>query len=316
MRQLTCTGPGEVAWREVAEPAGDEPTDALVRPIAVARCEIDPLLVLAGPTSPVGFAVGHEAVAEVVDLGDGVDGLAVGDLVLPSFQVSCGVCATCRRGRSALLRARTRSSRTTGCSRSRGPSTAACSPTWCASRTPPRCSRRSRTAIDPVAAASVPDNVLDGYRSVAPHLREQPGADVLVVIHGNRSIGLYAVHSALALGAGIGHRRQRRRRDARRGRAPGRGDLPHRLRGSAGTTLADRRRLRPAIGRARMGDPGDRARRDAPQRLVLRRRPDRPDAAGSALHARHLVPHRTSPLGLAPPRGGRRSSGRVVCTPS
>jgi len=55
--------------------------------------------------------------------------------------------------------------------------------------------------IDPVAAASVPDNVLDGYRSVAPHLRERPDADVLVVIHGNRSIGLYAVHSALALGA-------------------------------------------------------------------------------------------------------------------
>src|SRR6478752_5441257 len=101
MRQLTCTGPGEVGWRDVAEPAVTQPTDALIRPIAVARCEIDPLLVLAGPTSPVGFAVGHEAVAEVVDLGHGIHGLAVGDLVLPSFQVSCGECATCRRGRSA-----------------------------------------------------------------------------------------------------------------------------------------------------------------------------------------------------------------------
>ena len=64
--------------------------------------------------------------------------------------------------------------------------------------------------IDPVAAASVPDNVLDGYRSVAPHLVARPGADVLVAIHGNRSIGLYAAQAALALGAGIGDRGERR----------------------------------------------------------------------------------------------------------
>jgi threonine dehydrogenase-like Zn-dependent dehydrogenase len=36
---------------------------------------------------------------------------------------------------------------------------------------------------------------------VAPHLAEQPGADVLVVCHGSRSIALYAAQAALALGA-------------------------------------------------------------------------------------------------------------------
>jgi len=56
--------------------------------------------------------------------------------------------------------------------------------------------------IDPVAIASLPDNVLDGYRTVAPHLAEMPGADVLVVCHGSRSIALYAAQAALALGAG------------------------------------------------------------------------------------------------------------------
>jgi len=55
--------------------------------------------------------------------------------------------------------------------------------------------------IDPIALASVSDNVLDGYRTVAPHLAEQPGARVLVVCHGSRSIALYAVQAALALGA-------------------------------------------------------------------------------------------------------------------
>jgi alcohol dehydrogenase len=56
--------------------------------------------------------------------------------------------------------------------------------------------------LDPVAVASVPDNVVDGYRAVAPHLRQRPGADVLVACHGTPSIGLYAAQSALALGAG------------------------------------------------------------------------------------------------------------------
>jgi alcohol dehydrogenase len=56
--------------------------------------------------------------------------------------------------------------------------------------------------VDPVQLASVPDNVIDGYRSVAPHLARSPGLDVLVVIHGTPSIGLYAALSAVALGAG------------------------------------------------------------------------------------------------------------------
>jgi alcohol dehydrogenase len=55
---------------------------------------------------------------------------------------------------------------------------------------------------DPVSLASVSDNVVDGYRAVAPHLRDRPGSDVLVVSHGGPSIPLYAVQAALALGAG------------------------------------------------------------------------------------------------------------------
>src|SRR6201999_2775851 len=55
---------------------------------------------------------------------------------------------------------------------------------------------------DPAALASVSDNVLDGYRAVAPHLDAHPGSEVLIVAHGYPSIPLYAVQTALALGAG------------------------------------------------------------------------------------------------------------------
>jgi alcohol dehydrogenase len=189
-----------VEWCDVPEPTIVEPTDALVRPIAVARCEIDPLLILAGPRRAARFAVGHEAVAEVVAVGDNID-LAVGTRVLPSFQVSCGSCAQCRRGKSAICASypilsdygmEPLSGVEYGGMVSdlvRVPHAATMLTTL-----PER--------LDPVALASVPDNVLDGYRSVATHLAARGATDVLIACHGNPSIGLYAAQAAAALGAG------------------------------------------------------------------------------------------------------------------
>ena len=200
MRQLTCTGPGTIEWLEVPEPSIIDATDALVRAVAVARCEIDPLLVLAGPTDGNGFALGHEAVVEVMALGSDVDGLAIGGLALSSFQVSCGACPTCRRGHTA------------NCDRYPVLSDFGMQPLSGTEyggmlsdlvRVPHAKAMLTPlpAGVDAVAVASVPDNVADGYRAVAPHLAARPGADVLVACHGNPSIGLYAAQAALALGA-------------------------------------------------------------------------------------------------------------------
>ena len=200
MRRLTCTGPSVVEWREVPEPELVDPTDALVRPIAVARCEIDPLLVMVGPTTPDGFALGHEAVVEVVAVGEQVVGVAPGSLALPSFQLSCGSCATCRRGHTA------------NCEQYPVLSDFGMQPLSGTEyggmlsdlvRVPHADAMLAPLppGLDPVAVASVPDNVVDGYRAVAEHLRDRPRADVLVACHGTPSIGLYAAQSALTLGA-------------------------------------------------------------------------------------------------------------------
>jgi alcohol dehydrogenase len=56
--------------------------------------------------------------------------------------------------------------------------------------------------VDPAAVASAADNMPDGWRTVAPALAEVPAAEVLVVGGGGgRSVPLYAIDSALALGA-------------------------------------------------------------------------------------------------------------------
>jgi len=172
-----------------------------VRPIAVARCEIDSMLVLAGPTRGDRFALGHEAVTEVVAVGPGVIRLVPGDLALPAFQVSCGTCQQCRRGRSAIcgsypLLSDYGMEPLSGVEYGGMLSDLVRVPHADTMLTP------MPAGLDPVALASVPDNVLDGYRAVAPHLTRRPGADVVIVIHGNRSIGLYAALAAVALGAG------------------------------------------------------------------------------------------------------------------
>src|SRR3984885_15142328 len=55
--------------------------------------------------------------------------------------------------------------------------------------------------LDAVSIASASDNIPDGCRTVAPHLRRWPGAPVLVVGGAARSIGLYAAGIAVAMGS-------------------------------------------------------------------------------------------------------------------
>jgi alcohol dehydrogenase len=52
-----------------------------------------------------------------------------------------------------------------------------------------------------VAIASASDNLPDAWCTVAPHLAAMPGAEVLVLGGGPRSIVLYATGIALAVGA-------------------------------------------------------------------------------------------------------------------
>src|SRR5215831_6696493 len=101
MRQLTCTAPYTLVWQEVPAPRLQGDTEALVRPLTVARCDIDLFLTsglfpLRGP-----FALGHEGVAEVLALGDAVRGLEIGQRVIVAFQVSCGACGSCNAGYTA-----------------------------------------------------------------------------------------------------------------------------------------------------------------------------------------------------------------------
>jgi S-(hydroxymethyl)glutathione dehydrogenase/alcohol dehydrogenase len=51
---------------------------------------------------PPPLILGHEAAGKVVEVGEGVTGIAVGDHVVPSFIYMCGKCRFCSAGRPVL----------------------------------------------------------------------------------------------------------------------------------------------------------------------------------------------------------------------
>jgi alcohol dehydrogenase len=146
------------------------------------------------------FALGHECVAEITALGDAVRGFEVGQRVLVSFQVSCGQCGRCRSGRTAMCEAMPTLS-DYGMQPLSGTEYGGMLSDVVRVPFAPAMLHPLPMGLDPVGLASVPDNVADGYRALAPHLAAQPAAEVLIVSHGIASIPLYAAQVALALGA-------------------------------------------------------------------------------------------------------------------
>lgn len=202
MQRLLLDGPGALHWEDAAEPELT-PGAAIVRPIAVATCDLD-VGVLQGVYPLEGpYPFGHEGVADVVAVADGVTSVVTGDRVVVPFQISCGACAPCRRGRTGNCAAHPPMS-TYGLGAMGGLAWAglladlALVPHADAMLVP------LPAGVDPVAVASASDNIPDGFRAVGPQLVADPGAEVLVVggVGGPASIGLYAVGLAVALGAG------------------------------------------------------------------------------------------------------------------
>src|SRR4051794_20080559 len=98
MQQLTFVGPRTLEWHDVADPTLSTPASALVRPVAVATCDLDLGIVTGEAPLPGPFAFGHEFVADVVAIGDEVRDIAIGRRVVVPFQINCGSCEPCARG--------------------------------------------------------------------------------------------------------------------------------------------------------------------------------------------------------------------------
>jgi threonine dehydrogenase-like Zn-dependent dehydrogenase len=199
MKQLTLVETGRVEWLDAPEPTLEGAGQALVRPIAVALCDLDANIVQGTFPLQAPVALGHEFVAEVVEVGDAVGSVRPGDSVVVPFQISCGECERCRRGQTGDCESVPRLSMY-GFGAFGGDWGGALSDLV---RVPYADAMLVALpdGIEPATVASASDNIPDAWRTVGPHLARRPGAEVLIVADGARSIALYAVDLALSLGA-------------------------------------------------------------------------------------------------------------------
>ena len=98
MKAIVYHGPRDFRVESLDDPKLRDENDALVRIERTAICGSDLHLYHGDPQPVTGFAMGHEFLGVVEDVGNGVRRFQRGDRVLVSCTLGCGDCALCRRG--------------------------------------------------------------------------------------------------------------------------------------------------------------------------------------------------------------------------
>lgn len=219
MHQLYFVKKGSLQWREVKQPVITSPNQALVRPFAVAKCDLDDAFLfnnlnlklklgsalgivdpkynstfknlLKGP-----FPFGHECVAEVIEVGENVKQFKVGDVVSVPFQISCGSCMQCSSGFTSVCEHVAPIS-TYGFGNHLefgGAMSDVLNVPFADAML-----IKIPSNVDPIHLASLSDNLPDAYRHVK-ELENNPDQKILIVSGKAKSVGIYALMFAKALG--------------------------------------------------------------------------------------------------------------------
>jgi len=103
MLAVTYRGPGYVRVEENPEPRIEHPNDVVLRVTRATICGSD-LHLYHGliPDTRVGTIFGHEFTGIVEELGSSVQNLKRGDRVVVPFNIACGTCFACQRGRTSI----------------------------------------------------------------------------------------------------------------------------------------------------------------------------------------------------------------------
>ncbi|HNL02979.1 MAG TPA: alcohol dehydrogenase catalytic domain-containing protein [Leptospiraceae bacterium] len=101
MKRLVFQKKGIIDWEECPAPVITGPNQAIVRPLAIARCDLDIPIVLGQTLFRPPFAIGHEFVGSIESVSEDLAGqFQKGDRVAVAFQISCGTCPMCTGGLS------------------------------------------------------------------------------------------------------------------------------------------------------------------------------------------------------------------------
>lgn len=98
MKAIVYHGPEDFRFGDIPDPKLEADTDAILRVTRSAICGSDLHLWHGAMPREPGFAVGHEFLGSVEEVGAGVRGVKKGDRVLAACTIGCGTCAFCRQG--------------------------------------------------------------------------------------------------------------------------------------------------------------------------------------------------------------------------
>jgi alcohol dehydrogenase len=209
MRALAAAPGGRLRWREIPAPSTPAPRAAIVHPVAASTCELDCALALGATQLPLPLHLGHECVADVLEVGEEVGTVEPGDRVIVPFQISCGECGPCRSGHTGSCTSVPPVSMY-GFGLAGGHWGGAFSDRLAIPYADAMCVPLP-DGVDPAAVSGLADNVCDAYRHIAPHLpgllERDADAEVLIlsVTDSNSmfggSVSLYTGLIARALGA-------------------------------------------------------------------------------------------------------------------
>lgn len=201
MRQLHYEGPRQLGWRDAPEPTIQADHEVVVSTIAATTCAVDEAIIRGMSPFQPPFALGHESVARVVELGDDVVGLKVGDVVSVPYHRTCGVCSNCK---SQLPLHCEQKDVPPFLVPSYGvPHAGAWGGMMSEKYRVPWASHalvKIPKSVDPIAAVSVGDNLSDAWSTMVPHIRSRDKTDVLIAGWAG-GFGLYAILWAKAAGA-------------------------------------------------------------------------------------------------------------------
>jgi glutathione-independent formaldehyde dehydrogenase len=108
--------PGRVAVEDHDPPKLEVPPDVakdkglsqkavhgvILRNVATNICGSDQHMVRGRTTAPAGQTLGHEITGEIIEKGEDVQFLDVGDIVSVPFNIACGRCRNCREGQTGV----------------------------------------------------------------------------------------------------------------------------------------------------------------------------------------------------------------------
>jgi threonine dehydrogenase-like Zn-dependent dehydrogenase len=202
MKTLVFKKKNELEWQDTPAPLITGPGQAIVQPIAVARCDLD-LPILRGQTLfRPPFPLGHEFVGRILQVSEDLAGeFRPGEDVAVAFQISCGSCPACSAHH-------TKSCTTVpfASNYGLGPSgrqfggalTEAVLVPYARSMLLPLPSN-----ADPIALASLSDNIVEAWKLAGRYLENRKNARVLVTGGLAASIGIYTAMLARAMGAHV-----------------------------------------------------------------------------------------------------------------